>query len=1022
MAPTRSRLFTIPASRPFLPTLAAALLDGRLVPGFGPRGDLLALTDATVFLPTRRAARAFASAILAETGGEAAFLPRIVPLGDVDEDALAFVEETAAFAQPAAVDPVTRKLVLAKLTLQWAKQLPGVTGDEDRLVAATPAAAFALADALTRIFDDLTIADVPLERLAGLVPEKLDKYWKISLDFLRIAHKGWVDYLEERGLADPTKRRDELIRREVEYLATGTGGPVIAAGSTGSLPAVANLLVAIARRPDGAVVLPGLDQTLDDESFALIDGGKVADRKFDPSPGHPQFGLKRLVERFGITRKDVEALAAPAAPEREKLISEAFRPAVTSERWANRTKSLSPGAAQSAFADIKVIEAADPREEALAIALVLRETIEVKDKTAALVTPDRTLARRVAAELTRWGMAVDDSAGTPLTETEAGRLARLVATAAAERLAPLPLIALLRHPFVRLGTSAEIDALERAVLRGPRPAPGAEGLVHALAEAQEIQFHPRDRRASIQLSDWKAAGDLADRIGKALDPLLALADDGVLSFKDLIVAHLAALQAIGFDLASGGSDEAEKLREAFKTLADSAADAPELTLGGYAEVFAVLIADQPVRPRFDPQARIRILGPLEARLIGVDCLVLGGLNEGTWPPESHSDAWLNRPMRCELGLDLPERRIGLSAHDFAQAFGAREVVLTRASREKGAETVASRFLQRIQAVAPEQAWSEACARGQSLLVLARELDRPHAPKPIERPRPTPPLATRPERLSVSEIEDLVRDPYTIYARHVLKLVPLEEIDAEPGAAERGILLHRVLAHFARSFPETMPADALAQLLRIGEQTFAEIKDFPGIHAVWWPRFERVAQWFIGSEVERRTNITRTLAEHNGKIAFDIGGRNFTLSARADRIDCLKDGSIAIFDYKTGEVPTAKQALIGLAPQLPLEGTIASVGGFPDIKASTSVSELAIVKLSGGHPPGEVKPFKLEQIEIKTFDQLADISLGRLKRLLGAYAREKQPYHSIPRPKWRSRYGLYDHLARIKEWTAEGEES
>ncbi|HXL69588.1 MAG TPA: double-strand break repair protein AddB, partial [Xanthobacteraceae bacterium] len=386
MAASRPRVFTIPLSAPFLPTLAAALLDGRLVPGFAPRGDPLALASATVFLPTRRAARALASAILRAAGGEATALPRIVPLGDVDEDALAFAEE-APLAQRPAANALSRKLVLATLVRKWAAQLPEATGDQYRLLAASPAAAIALADSLARLFDDLIIADVRLEDLRKVVPPELDRYWEKSFEFLQMAYQGWFAYLAERGLADPTKRRDELIAGEAKRVAAGGDGPVIAAGSTGSLPAVANLLAAIARRPDGAVILPGLDRDLDAESYALIDGGEGV----EPSPGHPQFGLKRLLGRLGISRSDVEALAAPTAPARERLLSEAFRPAATTDRWRDAANTLSADDIPAALADVTLVESGDPREEALSVALILRETLEAPTKTAALVTPDRAL-------------------------------------------------------------------------------------------------------------------------------------------------------------------------------------------------------------------------------------------------------------------------------------------------------------------------------------------------------------------------------------------------------------------------------------------------------------------------------------------------------------------------------------------------------------------------------------------------------------------------------------------------------
>ncbi len=1017
MADSTPRLYTIPPSAPFLPTLAAALLDGRLVPGYAPRHD--ALADATVYLPNRRAARAFGFALLDALGQNATLLPRILPLGDIDEEALAFSEEADSDELLPAIEPLRRRLVLAKLVLQWTRQLASATGSADPLVAATPAAAIALADQLAHLFDDMTLANIPFERIGNAVPPNLDQYWEISRQFLEIAHQGWSAYLQEQGLLDPAVRRDRLLAREAERLAKNNTGPVIAAGSTGSLPAVANMLRVIAHHKNGAVVLPGLDQNLDDESFDAIEGGKSTDgSEVEGSPGHPQFGLRRLLARIGAKRADVVPLAEARSPHREKFLSEAFRPAATTDRWNSRDKTAS-GA--DPLADITFVEATEPREEALAIAIALRETLETKDTTAALVTPDRALARRVAAELSRWNIAVDDSAGVPLAETEAGRFARIVATVAAEELAPVPLLAFLRHPLSQFaGEPQAIDALEQAILRGPRPAPGAESLVRAVEDQRKVKFHPHDPRARLQQGEWERAAKLAERIGASLASLTALAKKSS-SLARLIEAHREALSSAGLDFGGRAREDIKALAEVFDKLGAATTDSFDLSLADYADMFAELIADPPVRPLFDPLARIRILGPLEARLLSVDRVIVGGLNEGTWPPEARSDAFINRPMRRGLGLDLPERRIGLNAHDLAQVMGAREIMLTRARRQAGAETVASRFWQRIAAVAPSQAWSSACARGNTFIDFAQALDRPkEKPKPAAKPAPRPPRAARPKRLSVTEIGDLVRDPYTIYARHVLGLFPLEGIDADPGAAERGNVLHEALAAFTKAYPEKMPADGVGCLLALGREAFKAYANFPGTSAVWWARFERVAHWFAGEEAERRKRTVRTLAEIRGKIEFPIEGEPFTLAARADRVDLFADGSAGIVDYKTGAAPSNKEMRVGLAPQLPLEAAIARAGGFPDLPKIASVSEIAVMRLSGGNPAGKTQLF-VPGNQFTSSDELADFNLARLKDLLAAFAHEEQPYHPIPRPKWRLRYGKYDHLARIQEWSASGGE-
>lgn len=1027
----KPRVFNIPSSTPFLPTLARALLDGQLIPDFAPRGDPLALASATIYLPTRRAARAFGEALLAEIGAEATLLPRIVPLGEVDEDALAFAETESVPERPSPISTAERRLVLARLVLQFAK----ATADGEPLIAATPAAALLLADELARLFDDMTIAGVSFDALdeAGFVSASVDEYWQRSLEFLKIARTGWLDHLKEHALADPTEWRDRQLDREAKRLETDGGGPVIAAGSTGTIPAVARLIAAIANRPNGAVVLPGLDQLLDDASFELIGGGKLGGEDIEPSPGHPQFGLRRLIARIGIARGAIELLGTPLATQRERLLSEAFRPAATTDRWRQREANFDEAAAQ-ALQGMSLIEAADPREEALALALVLRETLEKPDATAALITPDRALARRVAAELKRWDIEVDDSAGVALADSDAGRLARLAADAAADELAPVSLLALLRHPFVDLDIAENaVDALEIAVLRGPRPAAGAGGLLRAIGEAREAaqqgELYRRDPRMRLQERDWEHAEALARAIAGALEPLLQLHGQDAIPLADLLQAHREALARLGLDRADGKRADIPALHAAFDQFAAAAAEAAPLTLKDYAEAFEQLLAGEPpVRPPFERHARLRILGPLEARLLECGRVLLGGLNEGTWPPETHADAWLNRPMRRALGLDLPERRIGLTAHDFAQAIGGRDVVLSRARKQNGVETVASRFLQRLAAIAPEKAWNGVKERGDVVLAWVRELGRPEQPRPAPRPAPKPPLEARPSRLSVTEIETLIRDPYSIYARHVLALDPLDEIDADPGAAERGALIHEALAEFCKTYPAALPADPLKELLKCGERAFARVKDFPGLTATWWPRFVRVAEWLAREEAKLRENLERIFEETGGAIEFEAGGRLFTLTARADRLDRQRDGSLTVIDYKTGEAPTLKQAIIGLAPQLPLEAAIAKAGGFRKLPAVKGIKDILVIRPTGGDPPGQIIPLnpatakgdaaKLAAARnITSADDLADYALQRVQALIAAFSDEEAPYQSIPRPKWRGRFGRYDHLARIKEWSA-----
>jgi ATP-dependent helicase/nuclease subunit B len=1029
-----SHVFTIPASTPFLPTLIEALVGGKL--GVRLADDPLTLAATTLYLPTRRACRLMRDAFLDVLKTDAAILPRIVALGDIDEDEIAFAEAATggltadALALPPALGGLERRLLLTELVAKWASSpsLHGASGSP--LVAQTPAAACALADDLARLIDDMTTRGVSWDRLDDLVPDMFDEYWQKTLRFLQIAREAWPRILAERDCLEPAKRRDVLIKAEAARLARKTDGPVIAAGSTGSIPATAELIATIARLPHGAVVLPGLDTDLDEASWRLIAGDEG--KGIAPAPGHPQFALQALLARIGINRDAVVKLADTTG--REQLLSEALRPAATTELWQRHAADPEFGPrANAAMENISVIEAANAEEESLAIAVALREAVH-QGKTAALVTPDRALARRVKAALARWKITAEDSGGEALAETSAGVFARLAAETALGKLAPVTLLALLKHPLLRLGVphrDRAVATLERAVLRGPRPRPGSDGLAHALHTfraqlekhrgGQESDLHRSDPRIGLHDSELAEATEFVAALARALAPLEGIADQSH-RLSDVAALHrevLAALSVRGGDEVAFAGPDGAKLADALDELATSKAAAALLVdTSDYVELFGAALADRVVRPPPRAGARVRILGTIEARLTDSDCVVLGGLVEGTWPPESRADGWLSRPMRLDLGLDLPERRVGLTAHDFTQLAGAEEVVLSHAAKLAGTPTVPSRFIQRLAAVAGKERWKAALARGESYLSWARALDRPEqAPRPAPQPAPKPPPQARPKRLSVTDIEHWLRDPYTIYAKNILRLIPLDAVDLAPGAAERGTIIHAAIGDFTKRFEDGLSSEPAHDLIELGRPHFATLEDFPEVRAFWWPRFERIAHWFAGWEQERRPDIRALVAEIRGEIEIPLSEGAFSLIGVADRIERHADGRYVILDYKTGSARTEKQVRTGLAPQLTLEAAILRNGGFPNI-APGSVAQIGYVLLKGGPRPGEPKMIEFTE---GTTDSQADRALEKLAVLAGRFAKESEPYRSLVHPMWTTHYGDYDHLARVKEWSATGGE-
>jgi ATP-dependent helicase/nuclease subunit B len=1024
------------------------LIEGALVEGFPGAGGPLDLASATIYVPTQRAAAALARALLEASGGISLILPRIAPLGAFEptRDELGFAEpvEMPSEIAPPAVGELTRRMTLARLTRAWGEALRGaicrVEADgrkvfdesEPALVATSPAQAYALAGDLAALIDDLIIEGVDPQRLDNLVTDNFDPYWRITLDFLKIAFAQWPAWLAERGLIDHARRGALLVENEIRALALGSPrGPTIIAGSTGANRATARLIAAIARAPQGAVVLPDLDLSLDERAWAMIGAGD--DGALDVA-GHPQAVMRRLIGIVGISRDKVKTLGTPAGALRARAhyLSEALRPADSTDAWSGRredprAEALSDEAIASGLADVAIVVAEDENEEALALAVAMREALETPGKTAALITPDVAIARRVSAELARWGVEVEDSAGRTLGQTGAGVFARL-ALAAAKDFEALPLVALFAHPLTRLARAPEAlesaaRALEIGVFRGVMPPSGLDDIAALMENARSAarDRHAHEARRRLDEDDWRAAEALLRDAQAAAAPLRTLGADAPLGL--YIAAHRAALDAFA---AHGQEDRAgeewgeahggEALRELFDEWAEGAELGFTCSLSHYAALFDSVLAGQraPVGRRAHP--RLQILGLLEARLLSFDLALLAGLDETLWPPAAQTDAFLNRPMRASLGLSAPERRIGQTAHDFVAALGARQAIVSRAKKRGGAPTVASRFLQRMGAVAGETATGAAEARGEAYIQLARALDRAAQFSPAPRPTPRPPRALRPHRLSVTRIETLRRDPYAVFAEAILRLNPLEPIGVASGAREVGNLWHAALQEFSEGFAAgPLPVDARERLLAIASVRFQPMLADPSFRAMRWPRIVQGFDKFLSFDAARRVDAERILVERGGRLEIPLAdGSIFTLTARADRIELLRGGGAALIDYKSGSPPGAREIQVGFAPQLTLEAAMLSRGGFAGLQGVEAVSALYF-KL-GGAKGGEARELKFKDA---TFAEIVERHFVGLTLLLDQFADPSTPYLSRPYPKFSKRVGAYDHLARVKEWSATG---
>ena len=987
----RPTVYTVPPFEPFVDALASGVLSGRAVP-LDP-GDPVALSRLTILLPTRRACRALGLAFLRAAPGRALLPPRIRPLGDIDEDEASLGDEEDE-TLPDAISPLERRLLLARL-VQMLGETPGgaaLTG------AGAVDQAARLAPALAGLLDEIQIARLDPMGLADLAPEEYAAHWQQVLSFLAIVMDTWPKHLAERGLMDPAARRNALLEQLAErWEADPPAHPVIAAGSTGSVPATRDLLATVARLPQGAVVLPGLDTEADDETWEAI------------GPTHPQYALKGLLDHIGVKRSEVapwpdrDGAGTAFSRARSRLIADAMRPAETIAAW----RALPPPA-PDALRDFHRIDCASPQEEAGVIAIVMRRALVTPSRTAALVTADRALARRVAAELKRWRIEVDDSAGEPLGETPPGVFLRLTARLVAEDASPVPLLASLKHPLAAGGEAPatwrrSVRAMEQAILRGPRPAPGFSGLRAALEEGGGV----------IRL--W------LEGLEAAAAPFAVLMALPQADLRKLLQAHVEFAEWLAATADETGparlwSGEAGAQAARFVAgLLEAAPALPPVAPTHYPALLDALMEDHVVRPPFGRHPRLQVWGPLEARLQHADCMILGGLNEGVWPPAAAGDPWMSRPMRAEFGLPPPELRIGLSAHDFVQCCGAAEVYLTRARRIEGTPTIPARWLQRLDAlldIGPARA-STLRATEPALLAWWHALDRlAELPGPRPAPAPAPPVAARPRRLSVTKIETWIGDPYSIYARDILRLFKLDPVDADPSAAERGIIIHRILDAFVSEHPDVLPAAAQERLLALGRAHFEAAGARPGVLAFWWPRFERIARWFLEAERNRRPGFLPLATEVEGAIDLEAPAGSFRLTAKADRIDRSEAGALEIIDYKTGGVPRKSHVEDGRSPQLSLEAAIASAGGFQGVNAA-EVAALAYWKLSGAETAGEITAIGGDA------GALADAASDGLRALIARFDDPATPYHPVPRPALAPRWNDYAHLARHKEWSVPG---
>ncbi len=953
----------------------AALIAGLRDRLRGQRPEAMARVD--LIVNTRRMARRLRD--LFDTGPPG-FLPRIRLLTELQT----LVPGTPL---PPAISPLRRRLELVQLVSQL------LTADP---TLAPRTSLYALADSLAALIDEMQGEGVSVDKITQLDVTDQSGHWHRAQRFLAIAHQ-YLDQVTDQP--DAEARQRQMVQGIAQHWASNPPQhPVILAGSTGSRGTTSLLMQAVAQLPQGAVVLPGFDFDMPTAVWTTLDHEVLAE-------DHPQYRFFNLMQVLHLARDDIKNWATTAAPSsaRNKLVSLSLRPAPVTHAWLSEGPKLDD--LKGATTDLTLVHAPTPRVEALTIALRLRKAV-AEGKSAALITPDRMLTRQVTAALDRWDILPDDSAGAPLHLSPPGRFLRHVAGLFKRKLDAEALLVLLKHPLTHSGVDRNLhqlftQQLEEQIRQIGVPYPNPENLMNAAARAAKHMDGPEP---FLAWTAWVAKTFCAQEA------------TAMRSLTEWVLAHRALAEQIAVGQTDASDHElwkkkaGDKARMVMEELAEQATHGGDMSAADYADLIGALLSAEEVRDRDAPHPDVMIWGTLEARVQGADLVILGGLNDGTWPEPPPPDPWLNRKMRADAGLLLPERRIGLSAHDYQQAIAAPEVWLTRAIRSDDAETVPSRWLNRLENLLgglPDNggpaAWQAMVNRGDQWLAQARSLEEVSRVTPAARPSPRPPVAARPRKLSVTEIQRLIRDPYAIYAKHSLKLRAMRPLVQSPDAPMRGTILHEIMERFVKDVAKDPAQLSKAHLLVVAVDVLATQTPWPAARAMWLARIERVADWFIQRETRRQDYSKPIAIEDAAQGTHRFGDLGFDLTCKADRIDMTEDGDALIYDYKTG-TPPSKKVQKNFDKQLLIEAALVEAGGFEKVGA-VPVAHAAYIGL--GNTPVEI-PAPLEE-------EPPQEVLKKLHGLLETYLSKSQGFTARRMVQTDGFGGDYDQLARFGEW-------
>ncbi len=988
---SRPRFSTIPLGYPFIETLANGLLED-----FANEPPEI-LSSVTILLPNQHAARSLREAFEQNNPHGAILLPAIHAIADFTEnkfDGPNFDRTTNLIpddcALPSPITPIRRRLLLATLLERWWTIRSKDTYNRyDH--------ALRVAEDLANVMDQIQTSQLGIPRSGTNIDSDIAVHWQETIMFLRIITEQWPQLLAERDLLDPAMRRNLVIQMLTQsWEDDPPQSPIIIAGTTSSVPALLQLISAVAGLPFGKIILQGVDKDLEEQYWQIL------------RPSHPQYALKCLLDHLNLTRDKVTYWDKTVEPEylhhRRRVLTDVMSPGIPSfaDNRASQNGCLN-------LAGLQSITCPDQEYEATIIAMLMNEAIKAKGSRCVLVTSDPNLIQRVKVEAKRWQLIIDDTAGTPVSRTLAGVFFHSIADFATNHGSFVSILSLLKHPLSAGGLDKKtfqdhVRRLELFIRNRMRISPN-----HNMKDILQILF---SEAAPKELIAW-----FQDFLSAARN-LLELTDDGQKPLGYFLQAHMTFAEWLATELTTNGrtriynSEGGHQIMSLMQELILVSKDAPDVISHQYASVFSELLFDTHIQPTQNGGKRLCIWAPIEVRLQQPDLVIISDCNEGTWPPQTNTDSWLSQSIRQMLGLPDADQLIGLAAHEFSHLFCTPNVILIRSSRKAGLETVPSRWLIRLEAALKNNNSPTALIdKSDYWLERANLVDKPEfSPARKHPPSPCPPVQARPRRMSVTRIERWMKNPYEVFARDILKLYPLESITIPQNASYFGTLVHEALAQFEEARADQSLVNSFETLIKIGHSCFLE-KPISTINKLfWWPRFERIAKWYVAFSKEHLSGVNTSFSECEGEIIVETPRGPFVITARADWIHQNNDGTLDIIDFKTGALPSTTKLLSGDTLQLPLEAAIARSGGFTNVPASR-IRALVYIRLSGYEAAGEYKEL------CKNLPEVIDNTLSMVREFVASYDDTSMTYRSAALEPWDARFDPYRHLSRAQEWAS-----